>query len=780
MEALRGLYVVIQLRDQITDKLKNVNRAVDSVKSRINSLTEAIEQYKWAVVGAGAALSAFAYGGFRFFSDATKELANFQDAMSIFRAYAGENADAILKAMEEAAEGTIDTTQMILNANRAIVMGIDPEYLPRMMKIARAAARAMGTDVQYMFESIAVGSARQSKLILDNLGIIVDAEAAYEKYAKQLGKTANQLTEAEKRQAFLNAVMEAGENLVRKVDLSQETLNEQLMKSRVAWTEFKKALAEGALPVITAFTDKLEKLTAWLKDLPKPVKAVVGTLGVLATGASAVVGPLLLQAAALAYLRVQLIQLGGVSGIIAGLRAAMLGFATSIWAAIAPLLPIIAIIGAVVGAILLLQDVLVKGWEESYLGKFVGWLLEKLPFFKPVAEAVAGAIDWLRRGFEWLAGEIRGFINWIQQAIDSLGPLKLVILAPVLSISILTRSFGTLRNAADSALRALRTIWDSTIGFIISKIRGLIDWIWKGIDSLGPLKYAFIGPIGAIILLAQNFDKLKDIAVSALKALRIIWDRTIGAIISKIAEFISMLQNAWKAVAENPMFKAIGFVAGGIKSTLGVFARKKTEERTIQLVETKKKEELLRRNITEEEIRRKAVEQYEYIKSLKIRGVTNEDEIKRRLETEFGEIIVNPQIIPYVGRPEYDKEFYEEGSIKLKLQEPVFKPEVEEPKLPRLDNLLLRIRPVFEAIKLPILHTQALIRPVIELPRLDNLLTGATMIQPQQAIYQVKHEHRIIQIPKIEINVQGIKDPERVAELVERRLQRQFNAMGVY
>lgn len=114
--------------------------------------TDAIERHKDAILAIGAGLSAIGYGGFRFFKDATKDLANFQDAMRVFRIRAGENADAILKAMEEAAGGTIDSTQLILNANRAMVMGIDPQYLPKMMEIARAAARNMGTSVEYMFE----------------------------------------------------------------------------------------------------------------------------------------------------------------------------------------------------------------------------------------------------------------------------------------------------------------------------------------------------------------------------------------------------------------------------------------------------------------------------------------------------------------------------------------------------------------------------------------------------------------------------------------------------
>jgi hypothetical protein len=48
---------------------------------------------------------------------------------------------------------------------------------------------------------------RGSALILDNLGIVIDLEEAYESYAAQMGKTANQLTDVEKKQAMVNRVM---------------------------------------------------------------------------------------------------------------------------------------------------------------------------------------------------------------------------------------------------------------------------------------------------------------------------------------------------------------------------------------------------------------------------------------------------------------------------------------------------------------------------------------------------------------------------------------------
>lgn len=476
---LRNLYVAISLVDNLTAPLRQASRAVDAFKANLASAqkpaaelesgirryaarirdamrgaSQAIQQHRETILALGAALSGIGYGGFRFFSTATKEYANLQDAMRVFRRYAGENADAILKAMEEAAEGTISYADMVLNANRAMVMGIDPEYLPEMMRIARAAARAMGTDVSYMFESIAVGTARQSKLILDNLGIIINAEEAYEKYAKQLGKTANQLTEAEKRQAFLNAVMESGRKLADQVDMSQESLNEELARARVAWEEFRIELAEGALPVIRVFVDNLERLTAWLRDLPAPVKAVGGTIGVLATAISAVLGPLLLQIAAAKYLGLSFTALiRPITAVIAALK----GLAAAAVATLAPLAPFIAIALAVAAAILLLQDVLVKGWEKSYLGRFVAWLTDGLRYVADVIKRTIKAI------WEFISGNqiVKWLLAWVRLTIST---------------------FRSLVGAVGSALAA---VINAVKGFLEHPVvKAITDWITGFIKAI--------------------------------------------------------------------------------------------------------------------------------------------------------------------------------------------------------------------------------------------------------------------------------------------------------
>ena len=50
---------------------------------------------------------------------------------------------------------------------------------------------------------------RQSIMMLDNLGIIVDTQKAYDDYAKSIGKASSELTDQEKKIAFNSAALES-------------------------------------------------------------------------------------------------------------------------------------------------------------------------------------------------------------------------------------------------------------------------------------------------------------------------------------------------------------------------------------------------------------------------------------------------------------------------------------------------------------------------------------------------------------------------------------------
>lgn len=129
----------------------------------------------------------------------------------------GVNAKQIIANLKEMSAGTVSTAGLMESAGAAMLLGIPAERLSEMMEIARASAKVMGTTTEQAFNDIAKGIGRQSPLILDNLGITVKLEKAYSAYAKAQKTTVAAMTDAEKKQAFLNAVMTSGQEIVKRV-----------------------------------------------------------------------------------------------------------------------------------------------------------------------------------------------------------------------------------------------------------------------------------------------------------------------------------------------------------------------------------------------------------------------------------------------------------------------------------------------------------------------------------------------------------------------------------
>ena len=122
---------------------------------------------------------------------------------------AGQSSDRMLAAMRLAANGMIADSDLILSANKAMMLGVadSADELVSLLNVARARGQAMGLDVTQAFNDIVTGLGRESALILDNLGITVDTTTVMNDYARSLGVTADQLDAAQRKQALLNEVM---------------------------------------------------------------------------------------------------------------------------------------------------------------------------------------------------------------------------------------------------------------------------------------------------------------------------------------------------------------------------------------------------------------------------------------------------------------------------------------------------------------------------------------------------------------------------------------------
>ncbi|MDH4320852.1 MAG: hypothetical protein OEV73_05060 [Desulfobulbaceae bacterium] len=149
-------------------------------------------------------------------------------AFSNLAASYGVSANKMIADLKRMSGETVADAELIKSAGTAMMMGLDPTSIVGLMKIARGTAKQTGQTITQAFNDITLASARQSKMILDNLGIILDVDKANKDYAESIGKTSAQLNDMERKQAFLNATLKAGDELLAKMGNQTDTAADKL------------------------------------------------------------------------------------------------------------------------------------------------------------------------------------------------------------------------------------------------------------------------------------------------------------------------------------------------------------------------------------------------------------------------------------------------------------------------------------------------------------------------------------------------------------------------
>ena len=169
----------------------------------------------------------------------------------------GADSVAVMNEMSKAAGGLMSQTQLLITANRSMALGIPIDKMGELIEVSRKAARVLGTDVGFMVESLSVGLGRQSRLMLDNLGIILSVEEANKKYAASIGKTVKALTDQERRMAFINTGLEKAAETFSNIDLSVDSASDSLQQLETQWQRMKEGMGALILPVVLNITSAL-------------------------------------------------------------------------------------------------------------------------------------------------------------------------------------------------------------------------------------------------------------------------------------------------------------------------------------------------------------------------------------------------------------------------------------------------------------------------------------------------------------------------------------------
>lgn len=451
--------VVISAVDKASDTLKGIGGTLSK---------QAVDWKKWSLVASGAMVAAGA-AMTKFARDASKTDA-VKTAFGEMTRGIVEDTDEFVRAMKRASSGTLAEYDILVNANRALSLigkeafGKDfTKSFSDAMAYIRKASRATGYDIKYLTDSFVLGIGRQSKLILDNLGITTNLTKAYEEYAEQLGKNTEDLTDAERKTAALNHVMDLLEEKYGNVSLGGQTLDEQMQELSATWRDLRDEIGRKFIPVITKllreavipfiknygpkFVDLLGKIVDGFTKLPGPVQVAFGVLmGLVA------VSPVIWGIVSAFTSLVKIVSV--VAGLALKVGAALLSLNPVV-------LAVIAVVVALIGVFILIR----KHWDSII--KFLNNVF----------------IPAIRGGFEKLKEWISEIMNSIKEKTSRIwSDIKSELFRKVEAIrDAVVPVFYKIRDEFSNAWKSAKSeaggVLDSIIGFIKPKIEAIKNWI---------------------------------------------------------------------------------------------------------------------------------------------------------------------------------------------------------------------------------------------------------------------------------------------------------------
>lgn len=244
--------------DNLKTELKKAETEISKLKDSMErsektstKLAKGFTAVKTAVVGF---VSGALVRGIWSMAQAGAQLESLRSSFNNLTGQLGLSSDEVLKSLKDLSGGTISQKDIILSANRAMVLGVakDMDEFSTLMQTARLRARDMGLTTTQAFDNIVTGIGRGSPLILDNLGFVVSATQATEEYAKQLGKSVEELTEQEKKEAIKASILRQGNEEIERAGKITANYSDRLAQASTFVTDLKDNIGLALLPAMAS------------------------------------------------------------------------------------------------------------------------------------------------------------------------------------------------------------------------------------------------------------------------------------------------------------------------------------------------------------------------------------------------------------------------------------------------------------------------------------------------------------------------------------------------
>lgn len=259
--------------DKFNSQLKNVDSQADKASTKISSTLSKIGK----AVAVAFSVTAIVKFGKECLNVAT-ETSNAWIGLNSILTGQGKSFSQAKKFINDyIADGLVPLNNAVGAYKNLALRGYSSDQIQKTMNalknsatFARQSTYSLGDAVQTATE----GLKNENSVVVDNVGVTKNVAKMWEDYAKKIGKTTNNLTQAEKIQAEVNGILKETKFQSNDAALYANTYSGKIAQLNSAFTNMKTAignaiqpLAKLFVPIITTAVNAVTKLFTALSGL---------------------------------------------------------------------------------------------------------------------------------------------------------------------------------------------------------------------------------------------------------------------------------------------------------------------------------------------------------------------------------------------------------------------------------------------------------------------------------------------------------------------------------